>query len=196
MASAQAISVQQPTFGIASVNTTVSVPDRGEAYLGGLKSARDSTGSSLPNGFGSRISRTRSSTAITVRPFIHDLHEMDRMILEDARHGTNHMSAYTKSAYDDPTSYAMSRRFRSGGVIAEGREREAADIKLADRSRARRDSGSKRDAARFIALGRKAAENGRVELARLHYRTAEELGAPEARQMLAELTAPSVASHD
>jgi hypothetical protein len=41
--------VQLPTFRFFTVQTSVSVPDGGGAYLGGMKTARDS---SLTRGFG------------------------------------------------------------------------------------------------------------------------------------------------
>jgi len=41
--SAPATTVQLPSFSVFTVQTTVSVPDRGAAYLGGLKSGASSS---------------------------------------------------------------------------------------------------------------------------------------------------------
>ncbi len=81
--------VQLPTYRYFSVGTTVLVPDRGSAYMGGVNSSRSgSTTRGLP-GLGP-LTRNRSmgsstgGSSMTVHATIHDFEEMDRMILERA----------------------------------------------------------------------------------------------------------------
>jgi hypothetical protein len=83
LAHAQAVSVQLPRQDIFSVGTVVSVPDRGGAYLGGVKRAADSR--SLygfgPLRAGSSIGSERSASNLSAHVYIHDFDEMDRMLL-------------------------------------------------------------------------------------------------------------------
>lgn len=86
--------VQLPTFSFFSVATTVSVPDSGAAYLGGVKRSRTSRSlrgvpdlSSLP--YAGRLFRndslasSTSSSGAYVTANVIDHGELDRMILEE-----------------------------------------------------------------------------------------------------------------
>ncbi|MBW3542122.1 MAG: hypothetical protein KY476_17770 [Planctomycetes bacterium] len=82
-AAAQQVTVQQPVFNVFSVNTTVSVPDRGAAYLGGVKRATESR-----RGFGvfrppgqSGFGRALDGSSVTARVWFHDFEELDRAAL-------------------------------------------------------------------------------------------------------------------
>ncbi|HEX5445221.1 MAG TPA: hypothetical protein VFW87_15385 [Pirellulales bacterium] len=78
--------VQLPSFSFYTVDTTVSVPDRGTASLGGV--GRSSTGSTAfgpglgpPNrAFG----RNLNSSSVSVRASIHDFEALDRATLDRA----------------------------------------------------------------------------------------------------------------
>ena len=87
--------VQLPTFDIFGVNTTVSVPDRGSALLGGVtrsSSGVDSRGVPMLGripGVGrlfrnQAIGREDSSGQAHVTARIIDLHEMDEAVLQEA----------------------------------------------------------------------------------------------------------------
>jgi hypothetical protein len=80
-----ATTVQLPSFSVFSVNTTVSVPDRGGMYLGGVSRARDE---STTRGFGPLANRgigsDRAASGVTVHATIHDLDELDKAVLADA----------------------------------------------------------------------------------------------------------------
>ena len=87
--SARAQIVQLPTFEMFSLSTTVSVPDRGSAYLGGVNRASSgSTRHGLPGGgrlFGNRgIGSSRGSSGVHVRATIIDHQELDRAVLAQA----------------------------------------------------------------------------------------------------------------
>lgn len=87
--------VQLPTFRFTTVNTTVSVPDRGAVYLGGVnRAATASTSRGVPllgkvPGLGPLarnrgISRTTSATSTSVHATIIDHAELDRQVLAEA----------------------------------------------------------------------------------------------------------------
>ncbi len=77
-----ATTVQLPSFSFFSVRTTVSVPDGGGAYLGGINRGRDS---SSRRGLGNRaIGSDRNAGGVMVRAQIHDLDELDKAVLADA----------------------------------------------------------------------------------------------------------------
>ena len=94
-ASAHAQAVQLPTYQSFSVGTTVSIPDRGAAYLGGVtRGAWSSSSRGVPGlsqipgvnrlftnrGIGSSVSSTHAYATATII----DQAEMDRMVLAEA----------------------------------------------------------------------------------------------------------------
>lgn len=99
-AEAQNLTVQQPVFGVNSVGTTVSVPDRGSALLGGVSSAGASRSryGSGPFRPGSTSGQFHSASSSSVSVTIHDFAEMDRYLnsLPDAGHSG---SSYTGSSF-------------------------------------------------------------------------------------------------
>lgn len=132
---AQAQVVQLPTFQSFSISTTVSVPDSGAGYLGGVSrgawgsSSRGVPGfSSIPGlnrlstnrGFGSSVSSSHAYATATII----DHAEMDRMLLDEAaaRRGefgfaseTDRRAAYlsefvARSPKANPTEPIVTRR--------------------------------------------------------------------------------------
>jgi len=91
--------VQLPTFEFFTVQTSVSVPDSGGAYLGGLKGARDS---SLTRGFGPLRNRAigsdRVASGMSVHATIIDLKEMDDALLAEAAAGKPGAPAFDPDA--------------------------------------------------------------------------------------------------
>ena len=77
--------VQLPTFRFFTVNTTVSVPDRGAAYLGGISRAGDQSSTRGAGPLRSRaISSGRSASTVSVHATIIDHAELDRAVLAEA----------------------------------------------------------------------------------------------------------------
>ena len=98
-ADAQQITVQQPVVEVNSVATTVSVPDRGQIYLGGVKRAAYGR---TEAGFGPFLKNVGrgydlSHSGQSMRVFIHDLREMDDLLL-------NGQSPYGFSSNQTPSS--------------------------------------------------------------------------------------------
>lgn len=77
------VSVQLPRQSVFSVGTTVSVPDRGGVFLGGVSRAASSRSSYGigPLRSGSSVGFERSHSGASAHVYIHDLDEMDRMLL-------------------------------------------------------------------------------------------------------------------
>src|SRR5262245_24744208 len=78
----QSITVQQPTFHMFGVSTTVLVPDRGAAYMGGINSS--ASGSSMFGPFGRASGQMTDAGGVGVGVFVHDFAAMDRKLLSGA----------------------------------------------------------------------------------------------------------------
>lgn len=78
-----ATTVQLPTFSFFTISTTVSVPDSGTGFAGGVGGAGSSSRS---NGLGSRAGASGvNAGGVVIGAQIHDLREMDRALLADKR---------------------------------------------------------------------------------------------------------------
>src|SRR4051812_7073716 len=111
-----ATTVQLPTFSVFTVQTTVSVPDRGGIALGGIDRGVDSTvnrnsGPTRNRGLGS----SRTTGGVSVSATIIDREEMNRTILADA-------AAKRRVPIDSsaPKAAALSRSVPRGDASAGG----------------------------------------------------------------------------
>ena len=197
--------VQLPTFSFFSVSTTVSVPDSGAAYLGGVKrrsASRMSRGvpglSSLP--YAGRLSRndgigsSASSSGSYVTANVIDHGELDRMILEEAaasRAPAREMTPIEKKAAflsqhigrRDHLVLAMSREAKPAAAT-----HRAAPV---DPAIARQQAAT--EVAAYLDRARRAEAAGNVGAARCSYRVVARRGGPaEKRIALARLAALDV----
>lgn len=83
----QSVTVQLPEFSYFSVDTSVLVPDRGTAYLGGI--GRSSSGSTTrgtpPIPFKNRATgHSAGASSTTIGAWIHDFQAMDEALLKQA----------------------------------------------------------------------------------------------------------------
>ena len=81
---APASAVQLPTFGYNTVTTTVSVPDRGGVYMGGIKrssSGRTESGAPLLPFKNRSIGNQTSASSFSAHAYIHDFEAMDEAAL-------------------------------------------------------------------------------------------------------------------
>jgi hypothetical protein len=81
---AQQVVVQQPAFQQFAAPTTVIVPDRGEAFLGGTRGGfrgRDVRG---PIPLGSARGGGAGASSVSTRVYVHDFRAMDEAILRGA----------------------------------------------------------------------------------------------------------------
>ena len=129
---ARAQIIQLPTFHQFSVGTTVVVPDRGSAYLGGVKRSRSSAVSAgipgvshLP-GLG-RLTRSRgigressaSHAVATVR--IHDFEAMDRELLGERKFGAVDPKIAAKAAFIGRHIGRRNAASRNAGAVPRSR---------------------------------------------------------------------------
>ena len=209
-ATAQNLTVQQPVFGVNSVATTVSVPDRGSALLGGVNRAGASR---KQYGFGpfrpgSSAGRFHSASSSSVGVYIHDFAAMDRELLDRAAGPATQASgvlrgsaarAWSSLARRSAGTAEQSRLTSTGSsaVAGSSASHEAAAAAMLSRSlppasssSSSAQSGSVVSAERSLRLGRAALERGATSLARLHFRMATRHGSSDARAELARLQAP------
>lgn len=166
-ASAQAPSVVQlPSFSFFTVDTTVSVPDRGTASLGGI--GRSSSGSTAfgpalgpaNRGFG----RSLSSSSVTMRATIHDFDALDRATL--ARASRRGGSRPARNAWDDRTTRRYGAQSGSSesvpvGSVADGRRRHAAE-----------SAAQVAETQSNLEHARRAAADGKAGVAKIFYKMA------------------------
>lgn len=170
------VAVQLPTFSFFNTNTTVSVPDRGSVYMGGVK--RASTG---VNEFGVpllpfRPFRNRSigqetgSVGTSVSVYIHNFEEMEEALLGGP-----------------PSSVAAMTPRSSGGnrvgleSLRAGVAPRAAPAAPAPRmetiagvraERAQQKMTREQEAADFYGRGQTAEAAGKLNLAKIYYQMA------------------------
>ena len=166
-ASAQAPSVVQlPSFSFFTVDTTVSVPDRGMASLGGI--GRSSSGSTAfgpalgpaNRGFGSSL----STSNVTMRATIHDFDALDRATL--ARASRRGGSRPARTAWDDRTTRRYGAQAGSSenvpvGSVADARRRHAAE-----------SAAQEAETQSNLEHARRAAADGKAGVAKIFYKMA------------------------
>ena len=152
--------VQLPVVSSTSVNTTVSVPDRGSALLGGVSSAQSGRNQYGPIRPGTSTGLERRASSITAHVYIHDLQAMDEAILN---------SAPTRSS---PLSTSIGNR--SNSLLT----REPATVS---------DESSASKAVRFERLAKQAENAHKTGVAKLHWQAAAKYGSKIAETRLAEL---------
>jgi hypothetical protein len=86
---AQQVVVQQPAFQQFAAPTTVLVPDRGEAFLGGTRGGFRARGVQGPIPLGSSRAAGGGTSSATTRVSVHDFRAMDEAILREAEADRN-----------------------------------------------------------------------------------------------------------
>jgi hypothetical protein len=155
--------IQQPVVGTTSVNTTVSVPDRGTTFLGGVSSAQSGRSQYGPLPIGPSSGLTRQSSSMSVSVYIHDLQAMDEALLNSA------------------SSSAEPRRAGTGMT----------SLKAVPQPPAEPVASPAEKASKFEQLARKADEAGKPGVAKLHWQMAAKYGSKAAEEKLAEMSHPS-----
>ena len=161
---AQQISVQQPVVATTSVNTTVTVPDRGSAVLGGVSSAQSGRVAYGPLRSGSSSGLSRQATSISANVFIHDLQAMDEALLNSA-----------------PQNSSLGRPL-PGTVLSHRSSSEPSTNSVATAGE---------NARKYELLARKSEVAGKDKIAKLHWQTAARYGSRAAATRLTELGQPT-----
>jgi len=155
--------VQLPTYSFFSVGTSVSVPDRGSAYLGGVN--RASTGSSefgIPlRPFGNRsYGSQRSASNMSVSAFIHDFDALEESLLGQSASGF---------ALQPRGRTAAPSRLEPRPGFAPQPASSVSDLR---RELAREQLTRDEEAASFFERGRAAEEAGKANVAKIYYQMA------------------------
>ena len=171
-----ATTVQLPSFSVFSVNTTVSVPDGGGAYLGGIKRVRDS---STTRGFGPLANRgigsDRAASGVSVHATIHDLDELDQAVLADAAAKRGPIDSVLTKAELIRRGVGTDRAADQGGLansVAAIRAKNAA----AAEARAS-------EAADLLAKAEAAEAGGKTSIAKIYYQMVARRDAGQLKQL-------------
>ena len=164
--------VQLPTFRFFSVNTTVSVPDKGAAYLAGISRASDG---SAARGVGPLRSRAtgsaRSASMMSVHATIIDHGELDRAVLAEARRHREASAAdpslaiakflsshIARQAQPSPESQTEGAGSRPIGSLADVRGQVALQAQQRDA-----------EAAAWLAKAENLEVEGKANVAKIYY---------------------------
>jgi hypothetical protein len=166
LANQPATSVQLPTFSQFSINTTVSVPDRGSISLGGNDTGVDRTISRGPIGNRS-LSSSRTASGVSVSATIIDHAELDRAVLAEAaaRRGKADDAAVAKAAALS-SSVARSEPSITGRATSGALPGSVAAIRQEQQTAAELQSA---ELASYLAKGQQAEVEGKATVARIFY---------------------------
>lgn len=162
--------VQLPTFSFFTVNTTVSVPDRGGTYLGGLLRGSDSSttrGLAPFPGLANRgIGSERSAAGMNVRAWIHDFRKMDEALLAEAaaKRGETDPAALKGAALADSLEAAPAGNPAAGEPLL-----SVADIR---RQNEQQDAAQREEAMAYFLKAEEYRTAGKLGLAKLNYQRA------------------------
>ena len=160
----QPTTVQLPTYSVFGVGTSVSVPDGGATYLGGVN--RASTGM---NEFGTPLTplrnrsfgMERSASNMSVHVTIHDFEAMEEALLGQAP---------SSVAGSQPRSSGTAQHRLIPRPWAAGRA--VASVAEAQAERAREQLSPTEEAMSFFERGRAAEEAGKANVAKIYYQMA------------------------
>lgn len=182
---AQAVRIQQPIVQQFSVGTTLTVPDRGSALLGGIQSGAIHSRQSGPFRSGSTYGHSFQSSTGSVGVYIHDFEAMDQMLLNSA-------PRVLRDSRNVPSAHHHWRN----QLLNQTASSQPADRSLSPTETISNASEIRQSKAeRFYELGQQAEKKHSTPvIAILHYRNAEKYGSSKAAARLQELTTASTAS--
>ena len=162
------ITVQQPVVRSTSIGTTVSVPDRGSTFLGGVSSAESSRQQYGPWRTGSSRGYSRSAASMSASVRIIDLREMDEALL-------NSVPDSTPTPWSSPTPWhSASSQWLARDQAAKS-VREPMTVAAAVPAE---------KAAKFERLAQQAESAGHAGVAKLHWQMAAKHGSTLAHERL------------
>ena len=186
----QGSAVQLPTYSFFSTNTTVSVPDRGSVYLGGVTRAatgRNEFGTPLLPFRNRSFGTERSVTGTWVSVYIHDFEAMDEQLLSQptafrsrpqpggAPGPAPGLAADTKNVWQPRPGATQSG---SGGPTA----KSVAQLRA---ERLREQQAREQEAREWLERGRRAEASGKANVARVYYRMAARRATADLKDQIA-----------
>lgn len=187
---AQQFTVQQPTISTFSGGTTVSVPDRGGAGLGGVGRGASSRSTYGPFPMNSNYGSSFEGSSASVHAWIHDLSELDRQALDAADGSQRNRRIDAKSdsraarAYRTLTERSTDARSEKPGPGSRDRFGEFA----ADKTRnPETDERGTLSTDELYQRGMKAEAAGKRDVALAFLRLARDRGSEAAARELATI---------
>jgi len=169
--------IQQPTVGVFSGSSTVSVPDRGRTTIGGVSRGASSRSMYGPFPSGTNTGRSFEGGSVSVGAYIHDFEELDRQALSAAKSSPRKRSDPSGDDRADRAREALIRRDRGGTA----RPKTA----IAGTAEKEKERGLSSD--ELFERGRKAEAAGKSGVAVAFYRQARDRGSEDAGRELDRL---------
>ena len=190
--------VQLPSVQRLSISTTVSVPDRGQILLGGVKRANSSRKSNGVFRPGSSIGLDRSWSGISAGVYIHDFAAMDAYLLGKTgpnfpTQGMPIPSMYGPRLPAQSTGLRTSTSATQAQALVAARQADAIRQRLAEQKQTLAEIKQERRpraALAWMKMADSAAEKGQTEKARRYYERAKSYGATAAVAKLKLLSNP------
>lgn len=177
--------VQLPSYQWFSVNTSVMAPDRGGAYLGGVK--RSALGAKqFGRGplFGNRaLGGSSGSSSTSVHVTVIDHEELDRAVLAEARRRRGDIP----SGAFAPGVTRLSNQLSDSAASNASQPQEQGLLSVAEirRLNAQRKKASQDEARRLAAQGWEAEQQGSTGAAKIFYQMAYRRADTELKQQIA-----------
>ncbi len=202
--------VQLPTLSSFQTRTTVSVPDRGSVYTGGINrasSGRNEFGTPLLPLRNRSIGSERSASSVWTSVYIHDFEAMDEALLSQAR-GSRYRAPVHRSLGASSVVAAGSRTVSGGSEAARTTWQPASaprptsgplakSVAQLKAERAGEQQARVAEAQRLFERGKSAEAKGKPNVARIYYQQASRRAqGPLQEEILAQLrlvNTPSVA---
>jgi hypothetical protein len=187
-ASAQKITVQEPSLETFSVGTTVSAPDRGRVSLGGVGRGAASRSISGPFRRGTSMGLSSQGSGLSVGVRVQDLAELDRATLDAAAKARKAGDDVRLPAGAEHAFNALQSRRAERDVASEARSAVVAE---APGRRETRDAPAYEgpSADKLLDRARLAENAGKRELALAYLRVARDRGSDTAKREIERLTA-------
>ena len=182
LALGQGTAVQLPTFSYFGTSTTVSVPDRGSAYLGGVHRARSGAsrfGTPLLPFRNRAIGSDHSASSTRVSVFIHDFDAMDEYLLSQptSSHPYGLQPRASGVALRQPGKGPPKNDSRTVPLLPRGKwdrpsPKPIASVAQLRAKRLREAETRDHEAVDLFHRGRNAEAAGKANVARIYYQMA------------------------
>jgi hypothetical protein len=184
---AESVSAQQnlqlPTFSFVTVSTTVSVPDRGSALLGGIKrsqTGRNDAGTPMLGKLpfagrpfkNSAIGANRMGMNVHVNATIIDLSEMDEYILGSAPTPATPIGAPAGALGHVLLPRTPADAGRSWQLAATAEAEPPLSVADVQAKRSAQQASRADEAASYFERGRQAEADGKLNVAKIYYQMA------------------------
>jgi hypothetical protein len=196
---ASAQTVQLPTYSFATVGTTVMVPDRGAAYLGGINRSASGRneygipGLALPGLQNRSIGQNVGASSMFVTATIHDFDAMDQALLN-----TPSPNDFSRTAPDFPRGLPSPVPMFAAPVVPRdvvnlaGNWRQEAAAPAApvnnaaaeEADRTARHANRSQEAENYFARGQQAEADGKPNVAKIYYQMAARRASGDFKQQV------------